>query len=508
MDKKFPYTTIFESQVCLGGSFKEAPFYSHANLEGLRGLIPTSEVNIDRNFDLLAFAANVCGVGIVNKNDDVISPETAVAVYDLYRQKALNKLHNRVKIVGDIVSSPLRQLQTSEIISPEDAIASQRPFNISVGGVVYRVVDKEFSNAVEESADPNSSRFGSLSLSMEKGFANFGLMIGSKNFFDAEIVNNQSHVNELKKYLRAYGGEGKTKDGEYIYRLIGSECLPMGAALTFRPAGVMQTGLIAKDSPKQVSAKKIFGGFFNFSDNSQKSCVTPINPKNNMEKLEQILEEIKASLLGKKVTEEAIAGIHQTLSEKMVEANKEWLTKQNEALAAKEKAEKELSDLKATQEAQAAELAATKEKLANLEAKAAAEAAENLFSARMAEMDAEFELDADDKQVLASDIKTLDDKPETFAAFKDKMGKLMKDKKKGAKEAKASEIETLVSKKLAEIAKASANSKLTEAELAQKALDEAKASEGVKLPNNNGEQNQKINFREKFANFKASVEVK
>ena len=84
----------------------------------------------------------------------------------------------------------------------------------------------------------------------------------------------------------------------------------------------------------------------------------------------------------------------------------------------------------------------------------------------------------------------------------------MKDKKKGAKEAKASEIETLVSKKLAEIAKASANSKLTEAELAQKALDEAKASEGVKLPNNNGEQNQKINFREKFANFKASVEVK
>ena len=124
MDKKFPYTTIFESQVCLGGSFKEAPFYSHANLEGLRGLIPTSEVNIDRNFDLLAFAANVCGVGIVNKNDDVISPETAVAVYDLYRQKALNKEHKRDKIVGHIVSSALSDFETSEIISPEDAIAS------------------------------------------------------------------------------------------------------------------------------------------------------------------------------------------------------------------------------------------------------------------------------------------------------------------------------------------------------------------------------------------------
>ncbi|MBV6514336.1 MAG: hypothetical protein FMNOHCHN_03955 [Ignavibacteriaceae bacterium] len=227
-----------------------------------------------------------------------------------------------------------------------------------------------------------------------------------------------------------------------------------------------------------------------------------------MEKLEQILEEIKASLLGKKVTEEAIAGIHQEISKEILKANDEWLAKHNAAIAAKEKAEKDAADFKAKQEALAAELAATNEKLANLEAKAAAEASEALFSNRMAEMDAEFELDAEDRQVLASDIKSLDEKPETFAAYKDKMGKLMKDKKKGMKEAKASEIETLVAKKLAEIAKASSNSKLSEAELAKKALEEAKAAEGVTIPNNNGEQNQKPSFREKFAAFKDSVIIK
>ena len=492
--KDFPYTSIFESPVCFGGSFDSAPFYSQASLEGLRALAPSSDVNIDRNFDLLAFAANACGVGIVNKNDDVISPETAVAIFDLYKSKPVNKEHKREQVVGHLVSAALSDFETSEIITPEDAIASKRPFNISVGGVIYKVVDKGISQLVEESSDPQSKNYGKLSLSMEKGFASYGVMLGSNNYYDAEIVNDQKHVDELKKYLRVYGGTGETKSGEKIYRLIGNECLPMGVALTRSPAGIMRTGVITKDSPSQGSEKRIFGGFFNFSNKNKKTCVTTVNPDINME-LETILKEVKASLAeisASKLKEEAKANLVSDISEKLLEANKEFVAKTNEAKAAKEKAEAELTNLKATQEAQATELAATKQKLADLEAKANAEASANLFSARMDEMNQEFDLDDEDRAVLASDIKLLDEKAETFAAYKDKMGKLMKDKNKKNKEMKDKEakaaVELAVANKLKELSTASDNKGLTEKELAAKALEEATAKEKEVIPNNNSGQ--------------------
>ena len=502
--KDFPYTSIFESPVCFGGSFDSAPFYSQASLEGLRALAPSSSVNIDRNFDLLAFAANACGVGIVNKNDDVISPETAVAIFDLYKSKPVNKEHKREQVVGHLVSAALSDFETSEIITPEDAIASKRPFNISVGGVIYKVVDKGISQLIEESSVPQSKNYGKLSLSMEKGFASYGIMLGSKNYFDAEIINEQKHVEELKKYLRAYGGTGETKSGEKIYRLIGNECLPMGVGLVKNPAGVMRTGVITKDSPNQGSEKRIFGGFFNFSDKNKKTCVTTVNPAINME-LETILKEVKASLAeisASKLKEEAKANLVSDISEKLLEANKEFVAKTNEAKAAKEKAEQELINLKATQEAQATELAAAKQKLADLEAKANAEASANLFSARMDEMNNEFDLDDEDRAVLASDIKLLDEKAETFAAYKDKMGKLMKDKNKKNKEMKDKEakaaVELAVANKLKELSTASANKNLTDAELAAKALEEATAKEKETISNNNSAQVDLQNLREKF----------
>lgn len=505
--KDFPYTSIFESPVCFGGSFDSAPFYSKASLEGLRGLIPSSEVNIDRNFDLLAFAANACGVGIVNKNDDVISPETAVSIFDLYKSKAVNKEHKRERVVGHLVSAALSDFETSEIISSEDAIASKRPFNISVGGVVYRVVDKEISQLIEESADPESKNYGKLSLSMEKGFANYGLMLGSKSYFDAEIINNPKHVEELKKYLRVYGGTGETKSGEKIYRLIGTECLPMGVALTKSPAGVMKTGVIAKDSPNQSAEKRIFGGFFNFFDKNKKTSVTQNNPETNMENLEKILEEVKATLASisnTKLKEEAKAGLVSDISEQIRKASEEYVAKTNEAKAAKEKAENELKELKAAQEVTATELAATKQKLAEIETKAAAESAANLFSARMAEMDAEFDLSDEDRQVLASEIKTIDEKAESFAAWKDKMSKLMKDKNKKGKEEKEKEakaaIDKAVADRLAEISKASAGKNLSDAELAKKALEEATAKEKQGLPNSNAAQSDGENLRDKWKN--------
>jgi len=501
--KDFPYTSVFESNVSYGGLFENSSFYSQASLEGLRPLIPDYHVDLSKNIDLLAFAANACSAGIANKNDDLFEPAAAIETLSMWQQKMVNDNHDRKKIVGHLLTSSLSSQNDSIIISPQEAIASKQPFNVSVGGVVYRIVDRELADDLEQSSDPESPSYKSVSLSFEIGFPEFGLALGSDNFFEAEIIRNQNQVNELKGNLKIYGGNGKTKDGQSIYRLIEKNHLPLAVALTRKPAAKMPYGTITSETPIQTSARKttISLSVENNSDKTKKTSVT----QNilNMEKLELILEEIKASMIANKVKEESVASMTKDFAEKIKEANEGYLSQINEAKAAREKAEKESAEIKASLDTQAKELAETKEKLTKLEADSQAKASAELFSARMAEFDAEFDLDEEDKKALAADIKALDNSDESFAAFKGKMNVFMKDKNKKAKEEKAKEakasIDKLVAEKLAEVAKASGSAKLSDKELAEKALEQAKASEKGVIPNNNGSQGEQKSLREKYA---------
>jgi hypothetical protein len=486
--ENFAHTSIFESNVSYGGSFFECPFYSKASLEGLRPLIPSYEIDLDRNIDLLAFAANACAAGYANKNEDMLEPEAAIGTVQLWRNKMVNANHNRDKVVGHLVTSSFSSYNDNVLISAEDALASKEPFNISVGGVVYKIADSELASSLESSANPDSPLYKSISLSLEIGFPVFGLAIGSKNFYEAEIIRDEKYVGELKKYLSAYGGEGKTNNGEKIYRLIGKEHLPLAVALTKKPAGIMPLGAITHNSNREPEKKTTISlSSENNFDKSQKPSVTPNKHPQNMEKFEQILEEIKAHMIKDNTTK----GFEAAMADKIREASESYVAKVNEAKASQEKAEKESAEFKASQEALVKDLAETKDKLAKIEAEASAKSAADLFSARMAEFDEEFDLDADDKQILASDLKTLDSSEAAFTSYKDKMAKLMKDKNKKGKEAKEKEakasIDKLVAEKLTEISKASTK-KLSDKELAEKALEEAKASE-KQIPNNNGGQN-------------------
>ena len=224
-----------------------------------------------------------------------------------------------------------------------------------------------------------------------------------------------------------------------------------------------------------------------------------------MEKFEQILEEIKAHMIKDNTTK----GFEAAMADKIREASESYVAKVNEAKASQEKAEKEAAEFKASQEALASKLAETQEKLAKIEAAASAKEAADLFSARMTEFDNEYDLDDEDRQILASDLKTLDSSEAAFTSYKDKMAKLMKNKNKAmkckaAEEAKAA-VDKLVAEKLAEISKASSK-KLSDKELAEKALEEAKASEKT-IPNNNGGQNSD-NLKEAWAKAFSAENIK
>jgi hypothetical protein len=114
-------------------------------LESLRPLIP-SEINLDKNIDLLAVAFNAAVVNKFNKNGDGIDSETAVAVKDYFVHKPTNIEHDRDRIVGHIVSAGFSEYdQYSELMSDDAALIKDEPFNIALAAVVYKTASKEFA---------------------------------------------------------------------------------------------------------------------------------------------------------------------------------------------------------------------------------------------------------------------------------------------------------------------------------------------------------------------------
>ena len=482
--EKYPHISRFDDiPIAYASSLTETQFSeAKASLDNLKNLLPEWQVNLDKNVDLLGISFNAAIVNSANKNGDVIDTATAIRMFDTFRQKHLNKEHKRDKIIGHIINAQFSSYGESNLLYPMDIQETQDPFNISLGAVVYKIVDPDYAKQIEESSNEESPKYNSLSASWEIGMANYRIAMGSPNLKECQIIDNPKHVADLKQYLKAYGGDG-TYNNALVYRLIGEECLAIGCAITSRPAANVR-GILTKKKEPETARASFFNNFF---DKNQKPSVTPNKHPQNMEKFEQILEEIKAHMIKDTTTK----GFEAAIADKIREASESYLTKVNEAKASQEKAEKESAELKASQEALAKDLAETKEKLTKIEAEASAKTAADLFSARMAEFDAEFDLEDDDRQILASELKTLDSSEAAFTSYKDKMAKLMKDKNKKGKEAKEKEakasIEKLVAEKLAEVAKASTK-KLTDKELAEKALEEAKASEKT-IPNNNGGQN-------------------
>ena len=173
---------------------------------------------------------------------------TAVKVIDQFKYKLTNIEHNREKVVGHIVIPSFSSLESGEIISNEEAL-QYKTFNISLGSLVYKAVNKEFAKLVENSVDPESELYHKVLASWEIGFNDYVLAVGSNNLEEAEIISDPDQIEEYKHFLKAFDGDGKFKDGRSIYRLIVGYTLGMG--FTANPAAEVK-GLITKNSNKET----------------------------------------------------------------------------------------------------------------------------------------------------------------------------------------------------------------------------------------------------------------
>ena len=224
-----------------------------------------------------------------------------------------------------------------------------------------------------------------------------------------------------------------------------------------------------------------------------KSSVEPLNENNISQeadlnvKLERIymkitkIEEITDSLLSQVTASSVVDFIAEEIKKVSDQFVTEKAEKDNAVKAATEKYEAAFAE----QEVLKKQLAEVNEKLSAIQAEQEAKAKQEAFTLRMASLDEEFELSDEDRQVLAADIKDLNE--EAFSAYKTKMSVLMKEKNKAAKKTaqdKMKKEEEMKASTISEEVKAS--EEVTQVPTTQEVVEQAvdngtKAS--VEIPN-------------------------
>lgn len=498
----FKYTTRFDVSLrqCKIG---ENSFISTASLENLKQLLPSNQIDLGKNIDLMGVAFDAAVINQFNKNDDGIDSETAVQIAPYFIHKPTNIEHNKQKIVGHIVSAGFNSWGENMPMSDSEVLGTNGLVNLALGAVIYKLVDPRFTDLVYKSTSEGEDLFNSVSASWELGFSEYVLAVGSTNLNEAEIISNPKHIEELKGKLRAYGGNGKTKDGVKIYRLVKGNVYPLGIGFTSTPAANVK-GLLLDDAEMEEEVtfndkrdRKVFA--FNNEKLISQFKINTVNTKKSMD-LETFLSELKASLQEKKFSEEAIAGMTSTFADAIRQKDEEYRVAKEEKEASETRAKELLASVEGLQH----ELSETKVRLQEIEAAQEAEKALARFNARMEQVDSVFALEDEDRKILATELQGLEATDEAFASYQEKLAVVWKHKNKEhiarlAEEAEA-KIAAEVEKRLAELSKSTASVEKTEAELADEALENAKASEENVVPNNNGETAQEVqSFKAKFA---------
>jgi hypothetical protein len=423
------YTTIFSSELkCIVSEEKDLHL-SLASLDSLRAFLPN--IDTDKNIDLLPISTNAFVAGRVNRNGDVIDNKTAVEIAKHFINKPINLEHNRTQVIGCILNYGFNAFGTEETMTEEQALESKDPFNVALGGVMWKVVNKDLANLIEESNDPSSPNYMSVSSSWELGFNDYKLVLldnEQKNIMDGTVIEDTEQIDKLKSKLRSLGGSGRMNDKQKIYRLVVGNIIPLGIGLTGTPAADV-VGVAVEEKEKDLSSVMATEAT-EISISQNEVLNVNLDRKNynimKITKIEDItaesLKEIQASQVAEFISEEI-----KKASESFDIERKE---KEELLKATNEKYEAVTKDYSSMKE----ELEKVKNSLATMEEEKAAKIREELFNVRMASFDESYDLSDEDRQVLASDIKDLND--ETFAAYQNKMAVLMKEKNKAAKKAK------------------------------------------------------------------------
>jgi len=496
MSQKFKYTTNFSNVILASGDIDSPDLnISKASLDSLKTIIP-SDVDLEKNMDLLAVAFNGAVVNSFNKNGDGIDAKSAVRILDQFKHKPTNIEHQKQKVVGHIVSAGFSSFMDNELLSPEEVEDMDEPFNIALASLIYRTVNPQFANLVEQSVDPESEFYHQVSASWEIGFNDFVLAVGSNDLKNAEIINDENMIDELKGNLKALGGEGKMKDGSPIHRLIVGEIFPLGIGFTSNPAANVKgltVSLKTEQTPTTEKKEKNISQNINSDVNNKKSIIM-----DNNEILNNLVSALEEKVSEKKFSEEAVATVSKIINDAILERNESFVQEKEQLETEKAElakaAEQNAEEVKKLRE----ELTAATDRVTELEQQHKQQEAVARFDARMSVIEDAYELDEESRKVVAHELKDLDESEEAFASFQEKLQVVLKHQNKEfiAKQEEEfnAKLAEAVEKRLAELK----SSDSSEEEVVEEAMDKVEAEEEVVANNNAESSEQELSLKQKF----------
>jgi hypothetical protein len=398
-------------------------------------------------------------------------------------------------------------------LTPEEVAKMDGPFNITLGGVIWRLVAPELSELIEEASDPTSPNYMEVSASWELGFTGYRIALlegGKKNLSEAKkIIDDPKEVETAQNKLVALGGDGKFED-LFAYRMPSYEVLPLGVGFTEKPAaevkgvavakqvevgnatepavGQPSTKEVVKSIPLPVSTTKEEVGqtnppaFAAVSDEKNSNKISQTLETNvNQErikymKINAITDISEASV--KDVTPTALASaVADFIQSSLTEKGKEWEKQKGELKTQVNTAETTASEAKA-------ELTKVQAKVTELAAQVETFAKEKLerekvdkFNTRMTQVTDAYEFDDEARAAVVEEVKAIG-ADEEFTKYLAKAKVLYKGyakKEKVVEKAKAEDDEDAEAKK----AKAKKDAKASVEAVVENAEDKNKGG----LPN-------------------------
>jgi hypothetical protein len=371
------------------------------------------DIDAKANRDLLPVAFNACVVNRVNKNMDVIDTKTAIAMYKQFINKPVNLEHNRQKVTGVILTAGFSEFGSDKPLTEAEASQLTSPFNITLGGVVWRTVNPDFSSLVEDSSDPSSENYLCVSASWELSFTDYEVVLmepGKKNLNSAaKIITDEAEIEAVRQKLVSLGGDGKNEEF-FLFRKPSENVLPTGIGFTQKPAAEVKgvatpaPEAVAKTEITKDSDSQVISDIKNekIEENNSQAKESPVKGERTYMKITSLKDITDETL--KTATASAVADF---IGEELKKGSEVWKAEQTEvkkALATAEEANKVSTaeilrlteELKKVQDAVAA---FNKEKQER-------EAVET-FNARMGQVSEAFELDAEARTAIVEDVKAI-----------------------------------------------------------------------------------------------------
>lgn len=445
--KDFKYKTIFSSEIKPLVSEDKDKYLALASLVDVGNFLP--DIDTDTNVDLLPVAFNAFVVNRVNKNDDVIDSSVALDIFRSFINKPINIEHNRDRVIGTILTAGFSEFGTDRPLSEEEVAGMKGPFNVTLGGVIWRVVNSNLADMIEEAGDPTSSNYLSISASWELGFSDYELVIleeSEKNIENSHVISDDSEVKAIEENLRAFGGTGKLEDGRCIYRKVVNNVVPLGIGLTENPAadvqGVavkatekMESNTSEEEKEKENKSEEMSEENISQSANNNVKINTGNRVIMKINSIQDITDESLSTLKASAITD--------FIEESIKEASEEYTQEKSKHETAIKEANEKYDSLVKESDVQKAELEKVQKALDELEAEKLEREAEEQFNQRMAVIDDKYDLDDEDRKVIASQVKDLDE--ENYSAYTKQLEVLLrnKDKEVLAKQKEESEAKTV-----------------------------------------------------------------